>query len=165
MKTLSGYCIELCKQGDYTAPNMTYLYFQQKERLIQVLKSIIDNDGPYLVHCNAGRDRTAFVVLILQSLCGCSAEQMANDEAMAFSNLYHIEKGSEEFNVVIKNTYDRNMYLIANYDQIPNIFTIDWNNIDVSKVDTYQAAYDYCTKNLGLTDEQVSKIVEKLTKA
>lgn len=143
---------------------MTYLYFQLKERLIEVLKAIMDNDGPYLIHCNAGRDRTGFVVLLLQSLCGCSAEQMAVDEAMAFSNLYRIDKGTLEFTYVVKNTYDRNMYLMANYDQIPNIFEIDWNHIDVTKVDTQKAAHDFCTDYLGLTEGEVSKLVDRLCK-
>lgn len=165
VRTLSGYCVDLCRNGDYTAPDMTYLYFQQKERLIQVLRSIIDNDGPYLVHCNAGRDRTGFVVLLLQSLCGCSAEQMAHDEAMAFSNLYHIEEGTTEFDLVVRNTYDRNMYLIANYDRIPDIFEIDWDGIDVSGMDTEQAAWSFCTGYLGLTEDEVSQIVGRLCTA
>ncbi|MBE6526182.1 MAG: hypothetical protein E7Z63_00215 [Thermoplasmata archaeon] len=67
-------------------------------------------------------------------------------EAGAFCNLYHIEVGSEEYDTVVDRTYCRNMYLIANYDRIPDIFEIDWENIDVSQVDTYAAAYDFCTK-------------------
>ena len=159
----SGYCIDLCKDGKYVAPNMGYLYFQQKEKTIQTLESIIDNDGPYLVHCNVGRDRTGFVILLLQALCGCSPEEMMECEARAFCNLYSIEPGSKEYFVIINGTYDRNMYLIANYDEIDNILNMDWSKIDVSKVDTQKAAYQYCTDYLGLSSEQIEKLLERLT--
>ena len=159
----SGYCIDLCKDGKYVAPNMGYLYFQQKEKTIQTLESIIDNDGPYLVHCNVGRDRTGFVILLLQALCGCSPEEMMECEARAFCNLYNIEPGSKEYFVIINGTYDRNMYLIANYDEIDNILNMDWSKIDVSKVDTQKAAYQYCTDYLGLSSEQIETLLERLT--
>ena len=160
--SLDGYCAELCKEGNYVAPGMGYLYFQQKEKTTEVLKAIIDNDGAYLIHCNIGRDRTGFVVLLIQSLCGCTPEEMKECEARAFCNFYHIDTSSNEYKSVVSCTYDRNMYLIANPDQIPDILEIDWNNIDVSGVDTYEAAYDYCTGYLGLSAGEVAQLQEKL---
>ena len=161
-QSLEGYCIDLCKEGKYVAPGMGYLYFQDKDKTISVLRGIMDNDGPYLVHCNVGRDRTGFVILLIQSLCGCTAAEMQENEARAFCNLYHIDEGSTEYNVVVESTYARNMYFIANPDQIPNIFEIDWDDVDVSSVDTYSAAYSYCTDYLGLTADEVSGLVAKL---
>jgi len=158
-----GYCIDLCKDGKYVAPSMGYLYFQQKEKTIDVLQSIIDNDGPYLVHCNVGRDRTGFVVLLLQALCGCSPEEMMECEARAFCNLYNIDPDSKEYKYIISGTYDRNMYLIANYDNIDNILHMDWSKIDVSMIDTQKAAYQYCTDYLGLSSSQVNSLLERLT--
>jgi len=159
---LEGYCITLCKDGDYVAPGMGYLYFQDKEKTKAVLEGIIDNDGAYLVHCNVGRDRTGFIILLLQALCNCTPDEMKACEAKSFCNLYHINIGSDEYKKIVDCTYDRNMYLIANPDQIPNIFKIDWDNIDVSSVDTYTAAYSYCTDYLGFTDDEVSAVKEKL---
>ncbi len=54
------------------------------------------------------------------------------------------------------------MFLIANPDRIPDIFDIAWDRIDVSSVDPYSAAYSYCTGYLGLTDDEVLKIKERL---
>ena len=161
-ESLDSYCATLCKEGDYVAPAMGYLYFQEKEKTVSTLKGIMDNDGPYLVHCNVGRDRTGFVVLLLQSLCGCSVDEMKECESRAFCNLYHIEEGSPEHETVKYCTYDRNMFLIANPDRIPDIFDIAWDRIDVSSVDPYSAAYSYCTGYLGLTDDEVLKIKERL---
>ena len=159
---IHGYCADLCKNGNYVAPGMGYLYFQQKEKTTEVLRAIIDNNGPYLIHCNVGRDRTGYTVLLLQALCGCTAEEMRECEARAFCNLYHIEPDSKEYRAVVGCTYDRNMYLIANPDRIPDILEIDWTSIDVSSVDTYAAAYSYCTDYLGLTADEVSQLQERL---
>ena len=161
-ESLDGYCAALCREGDYVAPSMGYFYFQEKGKTVSVLKGIMDNDGPYLVHCNVGRDRTGFVVLLLQSLCGCSADEMEECESRAFCNLYHIEAGSPEHETVMDCTYGRNMFLIADPGRIPDIFDIDWDHIDVSSVDPYSAAYSYCTGYLGLTDDEVLKIRGKL---
>ncbi|MBR4504283.1 MAG: tyrosine-protein phosphatase [Candidatus Methanomethylophilaceae archaeon] len=158
VEDLGGYCVALCREGDYVAPSMGYLYFQEKEKTVSVLKGIMDNDGPYLVHCNVGRDRTGFVVLLLQSLCGCSADEMRECESKAFCNLYHIETGSPEYEAVKSCTYDRNMFLIADPSRIPDMFDIAWDSIDVSSVDPYSAAYSYCTEYLGFTDDEVQKI-------
>lgn len=161
-ESLDGYCLTLCENGKYVAPSMGYLYFQDKAKTTTVLNSILENDGPYLIHCNVGRDRTGFVSLLIQSLCGCSAQEMKADEAKAFCNLYHIQVRSEEYRTVTECTYDRNMYLISNYDKIDDIFDIDWDSIDVSSVDTYTAAYRYCTDYLGMSAEDVNSLIGKL---
>ena len=160
--SLDGYCLTLCEEGKYIAPDMRYLYFQQPEKTKAVLLSMIDNDGPYLIHCNVGRDRTGFVILLLQALCHCTADEMKECETRAFCNLYHVENGSKEYQTIVSCTYDRNMYLIAHPDQVSHIFEVDWNNIDVRSVDTYSAAYNYCTDGLGLTAEQVAALQAKL---
>lgn len=159
---IHGYCADLCKNGNYVAPGMGYLYFQQKEKTVKVLDSILENDGAYLIHCNVGRDRTGFTCLLLQALCGCTADEMKADEAKAFCNLCNIEVGSEEYRAVCTSTYDRNMFLIANPDKIDDIFEIDWKNIDVSSVDTYSAAYNYCTGYLGMSESDVNGVIAKL---
>ena len=159
---LEGYCIDLCKEGNYLAPGMGYLYFQQKDWTRQVLESIKDNDGPYLVHCNVGRDRTGYIVLLLQALCGCSADEMQECEARAFVNLYGIEPGSREYDTVVKCTYNRNLYLISEWESIVKLSDIDWKHVDVSKVDTKAAAYTYCTGYLGMDVSDVDAVVAKL---
>ena len=98
----------------------------------------------------------------LLALCGCTPDQMKADEATAFVNLYHIDIGSWEYASVVRCTYDRNMYLIANPDRIPDIFTIDWNGIDVASVDTESAARSYCSGYLGLSDAEIDGLIARL---
>ena len=161
-ETVEGYIVDLCKEGKYVAPNMNYSYFQEKEKTIIVLESILDNDGAYLIHCNVGRDRTGYVVLLLQALCGCTPDEMKECEARAFCNLHHIVHGSEEYRTVVDCTYTRNMYFIANPDKISEILYVDWSEVSVDGVDTYTAAYEYCTEYLGMSDERVMELRDKL---
>ena len=64
---------------------------------------------------------------------------------------------------MVSYTYNRNMYLISHYDEIGDTFEIDWNSIDVSGVDTYTAAYSFCTDYLGLESSEVDRLIDKLT--
>ena len=162
VESLDGYCLTLCKEGKYVAPSMNYLYFQNKETTKVVLESILDNDGSYLVHCNVGRDRTGFVILLLQCLCGCTADEMRACEVQAYCNLYNIDPKSVEYGIIGQCTYERNLYLIANPDKIVDMFDIDWEDIDVSHVDTYSAAYHYCIDYVGMAQEDVDKLIDKL---
>lgn len=161
---IAGHVVDVCGSGDYVAPDMKFLYFQQPEKTKTVLDAIIDNgEIKYLIHCNQGRDRTAFVALIIQSLAGATSDEMRDDEAKAFANLYNIDPSSEEFRVIAKLTYDRNMYLIANPDKITEIAFIDWDNIDVSSVNTKQATISYCIGHLGMTAERVNSLIDIIT--
>jgi protein tyrosine/serine phosphatase len=47
---------------------------------------MLANDGPYLVHCYAGVDRTGIVCAILAALMGASPEEIAADYARSFYN-------------------------------------------------------------------------------
>jgi len=44
-------------------------------RLRQGFKFLIMHDGPYLIHCNAGADRTGFVVTFIYLLFGVSIDE------------------------------------------------------------------------------------------
>ena len=50
--------------------------------------------------------------------------------------------------------------VIANPDKITEIAFIDWDSIDVSSVDTKQAAVNYCVGYLGMTAAQVDTLID-----
>jgi hypothetical protein len=57
-----------------------------KKKLRKALLFMLAHDGPYLVHCYAGVDRTGIVCAILEALMGASPEEIAADYARSFYN-------------------------------------------------------------------------------
>jgi protein-tyrosine phosphatase len=43
------------------------------------LTALLKSEGPALVHCTAGKDRTGFVVAVIQSALGASEDDIATD--------------------------------------------------------------------------------------
>ncbi|GAB2484175.1 tyrosine-protein phosphatase [Promicromonospora xylanilytica] len=54
-----------------------------------VFRALADADGPVLVHCAAGRDRTGMVIAMLLSVAGVEHEAIAEDYVRAFRGTSH----------------------------------------------------------------------------
>ena len=52
--------------------------------------------------------------------------------------------------------------VIANSDKISDVEFVDWNSIDVSSVNTKQAAVNYCVGYLGMTAAQVDSLIDTI---
>jgi protein tyrosine/serine phosphatase len=50
------------------------------------LRFIIGTDGPWLIHCHAGVDRTGFVCMVLESFMGAALDDVINDYLQSFSS-------------------------------------------------------------------------------
>jgi protein tyrosine/serine phosphatase len=49
-----------------------------RQKLKKALRFIIKTEGPWLIHCHAGVDRTGFVSIVLESLMGATIKEIAN---------------------------------------------------------------------------------------
>ena len=52
------------------------------------LDFIIHTEGPWLIHCHAGVDRTGFVSMVLESFMGASLEDVKNDYLLSFNSIF-----------------------------------------------------------------------------
>ena len=57
-----------------------------QKKTVECMRFISKRKGPYLVHCEVGRDRTAFEILVIECLMGATYTYMLNDDAMTFIN-------------------------------------------------------------------------------
>ena len=73
--------------GVYTA-NICSIYrpAPYQKKAVECMRFISRRRGPYLVHCEVGRDRTAFVILLIECLMGATYTYMLNDDAKTFMN-------------------------------------------------------------------------------
>ena len=82
-----------------------------------------ENEGPFLVHCNEGKDRAGFTSAVLSALMGLSYDEITSDYMTSFINYYHVEKGSEQYEAVKKSNIDSMLSFIAGVEisELPNV--------------------------------------------
>jgi hypothetical protein len=114
------------------------------------MRFIINNNGPYLIHCNEGKDRAGFVSALLECLMGATLDEVIDDYMVTYYNYYGVEEGSEKYNAVLKN----NLIKALNAT-----FKVD----DIYKADLAAEAEAFLMEDAGLTADEVSALKGKLT--
>ncbi|OWV19868.1 protein tyrosine phosphatase [Fibrobacter sp. UWB4] len=84
----------------YATQNVVYLTVDPtfantlfKDGLVKGLRYMIEHDGPYLVHCTYGMDRTGFTIAVLEALMGATADEIKADYATTHKNFYNVVDG------------------------------------------------------------------------
>lgn len=114
------------------------------------MRFIINNNGPYLIHCNEGKDRAGFVSALLECLMGATIDEVIDDYMVTYYNYYGVEKGTEKYDVVVKNN------LIKSLNEV---FKVE----DVYKADLAKEAEAYLIEDAGLTGDEVAALKGRLT--
>lgn len=153
---------------DFASPNFAALYENGKvcplamsanfyaedfrSKLVTGLTAMIDNDGPYLVHCTEGKDRTGFVCMLLEALCGASYEEIAADYMITYDNYYQMTESTqkERYDTIVASVLDPMVQFVAGDE-----------NADLKTVDLAQCAADFLER-AGLSAEQISALRAKL---
>jgi len=61
------------------------------KKLKNGLQFIIGTEGPWLIHCHAGVDRTGFVSIVLEALMGATLDDIINDYLKSFNSIFESE--------------------------------------------------------------------------
>ena len=112
------------------------------------LEYMIANEGPYLVHCNEGKDRAGFVSALLEALMGGTVDEIKADYMTSYENYYHVEKGSEQYEKIAESNIMNTLRTIAGLEE----------GADLAGVDLAAAAETYLTGTVGLSAEQVDAL-------
>ena len=59
-----------------------------RRKIKKALQFIIITDGPWLIHCHAGIDRTGFVCMIIESFMGATLDDVINDYLESFNSIF-----------------------------------------------------------------------------
>ena len=119
------------------------------------LEYLIANEGPYLIHCNEGKDRAGFVSALLEALMGATVEEIKADYMTSFENYYHVEEGSEQYEKIAESNIMNSLRTIAGVEE----------SADLAGVDLAAAAAAYLTDTVGLSAEQVEALQAALSGA
>lgn len=116
----SPYFLSLYNNGNVIplALNMNYGSVEFREKVAAGLIEMTRHEGPYLVHCTEGKDRTGFVCVLLEALCGASYAEIADDYMITYENYYGITKtdDAERYGVIVENVLDPMVRSIAGED-------------------------------------------------
>ena len=134
----------------YVNLGMDFLSEATLNGLAEGMRFIINNNGPYLIHCNEGKDRAGFVSALLECLMGATLNEVIDDYMLTYYNYYGVEKGTEKYDAVLKN----NLIKALN-----TTFKVD----DIYKADLAREAAAYLMEDAGLTADEVSALKGKLT--
>ena len=139
------------EQGvDPIALNMNYTSKEFAEKVCAGLKVMLENDGPYLIHCQEGKDRTGFVCILIEALLNASYEEIVDDYMLTYDNYYKIDKNDSRYASIKER----------NVDAMLNFIT---NGANYKKENLVNYAKEYL-KYGGLTDSDITIIINKLHK-
>lgn len=145
----------LYSEGDYhlAMMNMNYSSKEFAEKLADSVREITAHDGPFLIHCQEGKDRTGFVCLILEALAGATYDEIKDDYMKTYENYYKITTESD------KAKYDMivDQYLGGMIDAISG-----QKGADPYSVDLREGAVNYL-KNAGMDNNEIKDLAWKLT--
>ena len=150
----SPYYKSLYENGQVIALNMG-VSFKTREfqnGLVEGLTFLSKNEGPYLVHCNEGKDRAGFTSALLSALMGLTYDEIASDYMTSYENYYHVEKGTEQYEAVKRSNIDSMLSFIAGVE------TKDLENVDLSgKAEEFLIA-------IGMEKADIDTLKSKLSK-
>ena len=151
----SPYYASLYQAGQVKALNLSLDFAAEdfQNGLAEGLRFFIANEGPYLVHCDEGKDRAGFVSALLACYMGASYDQVVEDYMQTYINYYHLEKDSEQY-MAVKN---------SNIDSILRMITGSSDDTDLAGEDLAAAAMRYM-KKIGLSDAECEALRSNLAK-
>jgi hypothetical protein len=119
-----------------------------KKKLKQGFLFLIAHNGPYLIHCNAGIDRTGFVAAIIEGVLGASIDEILYDYLLSYG----------------KKFADENIGLNINTGEIilQQLNTII--NGKINDEDNFQSNIEkYFLNEIGLSEKELELLKERLT--
>lgn len=123
-----------------------------RKKVANGLKFLAKNKGPYLIHCEVGRDRTGFVILLLECLMGSSYDAMLSDYAISYVNVNHYsqEKARQKAISCLNEEFS---YLTGKKK------STNWRQVDLA-----QHAMNYMVKG-GMSYAEISALRKNLSRS
>lgn len=141
---LNGDVIPLAMGADYSSET-----FMKKAALGCV--SILEHEGPYLIHCTEGKDRTGFMCLLIEALAGASYEEILSDYMITYDNYYQINQNeqTDKYETIITDVLNPMVELLVPGE-------------DIETADLLSGAKGYLASG-GMTEEEIALFIDLIT--
>ena len=155
-ESISAFYLSMYEDGNVSAVKISGGKIASKQfrnGLASHIRFMLDHEGPYLVHCAIGRDRTGFTIALLAALMGASYDEIAEDYVMTYRNYNHVKKGT---------AMDKYLKTSIN-DTIQEWTGSGGKYVAPKSVDLETAATRYLKKVLGFTDDEIKVLKGNLS--
>ncbi|MBR5642013.1 MAG: tyrosine-protein phosphatase [Firmicutes bacterium] len=146
----SFYYDSLYKEGNVLllAMNANYRADAFAKTISEALFGMTEHEGPCLVHCVEGKDRTGFVCTLMLALADAAPQEIIDDYMITYDNYYHVtkEKNPDKYEAILGNVNDF-LYCLCDAEK----------GTDLNTLDLKAGAENYLRRG-GLTDAQIAKI-------
>lgn len=133
------------------AMTMDYMSGEFRDKLATALRFIAGSDGPWLVHCSHGKDRTSFLCAVLECLAGADADAVVADYMESYVNLYHLVPGTEQYETIAEGNIVKELQE-----------TFGLPDLRAEGVDLAEAARQYLL-GIGLGGDEIAALLEKIS--
>ena len=117
--------------------------------VLKAMRFIIDNEGPYFIHCMEGQDRTGAICAIIESLLGATREELTYDFMKTYVNFYKVVPGSHQYDKIIKGEIQ---------EGIASVRGFSYSTLDVLKHPVSFLQF------LDLSNEEMAEFIKKIGK-
>ena len=121
-----------------------------KDGIVKAIKFIGENEGPYLIHCNEGKDRAGYMSAIIECMMGATGEEVVKDYMITYYNYYGVTENDKRYDAIKSKNIEDTLKKNLNVDSI--------YGIDLKKE---------CEKfliSIGLTDSEIEAARSRLQK-
>jgi len=117
------------------------------------MKQLLVQGTPAYIHCMEGKDRTGFVCMLIEALCGASYDEMLIDYMKTYENYFGITKDGtpDRYKAVQELYFDSFMEYLHGTDDIEELKSADYSD-DAARY----------LMNGGLTVEEVTNLKKML---
>ena len=123
------------------------------KKLVQGLRFMLEKPGIYEVNCIFGKDRTGFMIAVLECLAGASYDEVVDD--YAFTYIHYYPDYTNYTPIEKRNLAIAEGNLIAQMEYAYGVSDLKNQNLK-------EATMDYLRK-AGMTDDEIVKLIDLLT--
>ena len=133
--------------------NMNFSSDEFRMKIADGLTEMATKDGPFLIHCTEGKDRTGFVCMLIEALAGATYSEIVADYMKTYENYYGIttETDKERYDVIIENVLDPMI------GELVGEKTVDFRTEPLEPF-----AKDFLL-NAGMTEDAITEFLSKIT--
>lgn len=143
----NSYYSELLSQDKVALLGLGANYRSEKftDSLVEGFRKMMNESGPYYIHCTEGKDRTGFVCALIEALCGATYDEIENDYMITYKNYFNFTKelDKEKYDMVLEKRFNDMLYCICDIPEGQSL----------SDINLKERARKYIVK-IGMTEQE-----------